>query len=85
MDEFRSKLSGSRSERADDDDPDDVFGPGIEPPAANVAEVDISEEILRDLKRRAVLYVGCGASQLDDRIYIRDKLHQVQSFQLPIH
>jgi hypothetical protein len=78
MNEFRAYLCGEK--------PGDPRGRvRSSPPAANITDIEIHEDILRDLHRRVVLHVGHGASQLDDRVYIREKLHAVRGDRLCCH
>ncbi len=69
MDEFQAKLRGV--------EPGDFLG-SREPPPERVADMIILDEILRDLRRKVVLHVGHGTSQLDDRIFIKEKLFMVR-------
>lgn len=71
MDEFRAKLCG--------EEPGDFTGMvETTPPPEKITDVIILDEILRDLRRKVVLHVGHGTSQLDDRIFIKEKLFQVR-------
>ncbi len=71
MDEFQRRLMGLQ--RRQDG-----------PPPANPADVPFDPEVLADVTRGAVVYVGALKSMLDDRTYIRRKLHEVGRQHFPV-